>query len=197
MRSRPMSSSPTETALLVKLADELRQVRGVLRVLEIHGARAAGRGNGAGRALPGRRRRPAPQPARGARCADARHRAAARLPGARACRRARHGAGAAAAAERPARRARRRVAVRRHAAAAEPEVRPAGRSRWRRRPASRRWQWRSGRAACARASRPGWSAGSATNATNRTSNRWPASRRASSRWPRSSACSSCGGWSAR
>ena len=91
--------------------------------------RAAGRGDGAGIALPDRAGPGAQEPGRGARCADARHGAAARLPRARAGRRSRPGAGAAAAAQRSARRARQRAAVGRHAAAAESQVRPAGAAR--------------------------------------------------------------------
>ena len=88
--------------------------------------RAAGRGNGPGRALPDRQLRREASSRRRSRCADARDGAAADLSRARHERRARHGAGAAAAAQRSARGARSRAAVRRHAAAAESELRSAG-----------------------------------------------------------------------
>ena len=87
---------------------------------------AAGRGDGAGRALPDQPRLRAQEPGRGARRADARDGAAAGLPGAGAGRWPRSGAGAVAAVERPAGGARQRAAVGRHAAAAEPQVRSPG-----------------------------------------------------------------------
>ena len=92
-------------------------------------------------------------PGRRARCADARHGAAAHLPRAGAVRRPRSRAGAAAAAQRSALGARQPVAVGRHAAAAQSEVRPAGAAAGAARRTSRRSPWRNGRGGCGRASR--------------------------------------------
>src|SRR2546427_12864441 len=115
---------PDNAQLLETCAQQLHQVQGVLRLLEIYGAalrrsgagRAAAardlrrgaprRGDGARRPVPAGDARRAQEPGGKSRCADARHGAAAELSRARARRGPRSGAGAAAAAERPARRAR-------------------------------------------------------------------------------------------
>ena len=125
-RSRSYVEQPENVALLERCTQELHQVQGVLRVLEIYGAALLAEEMEQVAQLPART---AAERKNQAESLDALMRAMVqlpRLPRARARRRARPRARAAAAAERPARGARQRAAVRRHAAAAESEVGQAG-----------------------------------------------------------------------
>ena len=90
---------PDNFALLERCTQELHQVQGVLRVLEIYGAALLAEEMEQVAQLSARHRDRAQEPGREPRCADARDGAAAELPRARARRRPRPCARAAAAAE--------------------------------------------------------------------------------------------------
>src|SRR5579859_5662989 len=108
--------------LLEKCADQLHSAHGVLRLVDVCGA--ARGGDGARHTLPVEfRQRPEAADRRPGR-PDARHGATPDLPRARFVRRPRSGAGAAALAQRFAVRARQSAAVRRHLAAAQPQIGP-------------------------------------------------------------------------
>ena len=120
---------PDNVKLLERCTQELHQVQGVLRVLEIYGAAllAEEMEQVASYLL-----QTASERKSQAESLDALMRAMvqlAELSRARAGRRSRPRAGVAASAERPACRARQRAAVRRHVAAVESEVRQAAAAR--------------------------------------------------------------------
>ena len=181
-----MSSSRTTSALLQRCAPSCTRCRARCACWKSTAPRCwPRRWSRSARYLIGTARR-AQEPGRGARRADARDGAAARLPRARAGRRPRPGAGAAAAAERPARGARQRAAVRRHAAAAQPEVRPPGAAVGAGAGRAAADVGAVGAAAARRASRPGWSAGSAASGSEQNLEMLATVATRSSRWRRSS-----------